>query len=578
MNLNFLGRHGAKLALAATIVGSLTFASCEKETFDVNGPNGGQTIIVPGTDLTGTNALVQQIITLIQQQQYNQLQALLDAMAGNNTELKSKLDDVIQQLKDNDASNITKFNELSGKLTDVIAAINALNDKIVGKFDEAITAINNKDNGSAATIDALQKAVDALKTASAENAQNIINGLKSDYTTILADLKKAIEDNAYNDEALKAKLEDVLNAIKDKKEFSKDDLKDVTDKLAEILDAVKENKTAVDALKELITNNTTKVSDIEALLTQMITSTPEALQNIITEINKNNNLNTEKIEAALTAIKNADKDAYEQILNAMNAFKSTVEGKLDKANEALEALKKQNEEAYKILINILQGINKVNHTEATVADPDGLDFVDKSEIAPTTSETATVADGAAFNWNAATGEYFVASTIQIPNVGAVKVLAEDKAALLKAVNEDNIKTKTYNAASKKFTRAVGDIDWVQAKLLLTNKINELSLNWDATTPRMFTAKGVSKDKVTEATMKFSEKFEKRAISVYCIVNGTVYYVLGTQCVATDQGNIEPKFELKTESGEISHDFTHDYDHDHGHGHGNGNAGGGIGGK
>ncbi len=576
MNLNFLGRHGVKLALAATIVGSLAFASCEKETLDVNGPGSGQTIVVPGTDLTGTNALVQQILTLIKEQQYNQLQALLEAMNGNNTALKDELKKVVDQLKENDANNTTKFNELSEKLTDVIEAINALNDKLVGKLDAAIAAINDKDNGSAATIAALERAVEALKTASAENAQNIINGLKSDYTDLLKELKEAIA-NAH-DEALQAKLEEVLTAINNKKDFSKDDLKDVTDKLAEILDAVKDNKAAVESLKELITNNTTKVSDIEALLKQMVTSTPEALQNIITEINKNNNANTEKIETALAAIKNADKDAYEQIINAMNAFKLTVEGKLDKANEALEALKKQNEEAYKILVNILQQLNNVTKTEATVADANGLSFVDKSEIAPTSSVTAEVVNGAAFNWDATTGEYFAAATIEIPNAGAIKVLADDKAALLKAVNEDNIQTKTYNAASKKFTRGVGDVDWIQAKLLLTNKINELPLNWDATTPRMFTVKGNSKDAIKEATLKFTEKYDVKSIAVYCVVNGTVYYVIGKQCEATDQGNIEPKFELKTESGDISHDFTHDYDHDHGHGHGNGNAGGGIGGK
>ena len=637
MNLNFLGRHGVKLALAATIVGSLTFASCEKETFDVNGTGKGQTIEVPATDLTQTNELIQQILTLVKEQQYTQLQALLDAINGGNAETKSQLQEIIDQLKATDTNNTAKFDELSSKLDNVISAINALNDKMVSKFDAAIEALNNKDNGSAATIEAINSAVEALKTANAENAQNIVNGLKSDYTDLLKELKTAIENQ--HDAALDAKLDKVIEAINNKETFTKADLADITSQLNEILTEIKNNKEAVEAVKTLVEAQNGDVATLKTLIESMISSMPASLQKIVDDINNANKVNADALESALTELKNSNKEGYDKIIalladdgklvsavtelnnkaekalagqeaakaeleaikEAVNGIKTSNTELAQKLQDAIEAaikaasdkntedinknteelgkillqLQKDDADIYNKLIEIIVSIDKAS--AELVEDPSTLGFIPQSEIdaVKETAQTEEVSPVVTGSQDE-TGAYLYAVNCEIPNVGAWKYTESARQKMLEAI-ENDVKVVTTSTGSKAFTRADVDEDLLKAKAMLKKLVNELSTSWSSVTNSLFMIKGTTTEKVTSVTATFNEKFDEVPVALYAAVNGKKYYILGTKAVATVQPNEAPVFKVVTESGEVSHDGTsHDYSHDHGHG--NGNAGGGIGGK
>ena len=622
MNFNFFGRLGAKLALTAVIVGSLSLASCEKETFDVNSvqPGSGQIIEIPGVDLSDTNALIQAILDKIKTQQYDQLQAILNAITTGDATLKGELTSIVDQLKQNDLNNQQKLTELSTKLDQVITAINALNDKVVNKFNEAINAINNKDNGSAAVIEALNNAVLALKSASAENAQNIINGLKSDYTTLLTELKSAIE-NAH-DEELASKLQEVLTAINDKDEFTADDLKAITDKLADILNEIKTVNTAVQALNNLITAQNTDLATVKAYLEGIVTNSPAAIQALIDAVNVGNKAN---IQEALTDLKAADKENYDKIidllttsnnklnmltelytliqenntvsnmklnniLEAIKAQNTTLANKfkeaIDAANaqtiaklaEVLEQIKTDNADLYNMLAEILLGVNQTEPAEAD--DAANLPFVDDN-VLPEESNVVTPEETAAQGTqNETTGEYFYTASCEVPNAGATRVTQEAINNMLSAIDNGDIYTGTPTTASRKYTRA-DDADLAQAKILLKRGVNELSTrsNWSSTTNKLFAVTGVADAPILSVTASFKVKSVTAPIAVWCTVNGVIYYVVGVKEVAEEQKDLDVTFTVTTSNGDVSHDgVSHDTTHDHGHGGADSNAGGGIGGK
>ena len=622
MNFNFFGRLGAKLALTAVIVGSLSLASCEKETFDVNSgqPGSGQNIVIPGVDLSDTNALIQAILDKIKTQQYDQLQAILNAITTGDATLKGELTSIVDQLKQNDLNNQQKLTELSTKLDQVITAINALNDNVVNKFNEAINAINNKDNGSAAVIEALNNAVLALKSASAENAQNIINGLKSDYTTLLTELKSAIE-NAH-DEELASKLQEVLTAINDKDEFTADDLKAITDKLADILNEIKTVNTAVQALNNLITAQNTDLATVKAYLEGIVTNSPAAIQALIDAVNVGNKAN---IQEALTDLKAADKENYDKIidllttsnnklnmltelytliqenntvsnmklnniLEAIRAQNTTLANKfkeaIDAANaqtiaklaEVLEQIKTDNADLYNMLAEILLGVNQTEPAEAD--DAADLDFVDNN-VLPEESNVVTPEETTAQGTqNETTGEYFYNASCEVPNAGATRVTQEAINSMLSAIDNGDIYTGTPTTASRKYTRA-DDADLAQAKILLKRGVNELSTrsNWSSTTNKLFAVTGVADAPILSVTASFKVKSVTAPIAVWCTVNGVIYYVVGEKEVAEEQKDLDVTFTVTTSNGDVSHDgVSHDTTHDHGHGGADSNAGGGIGGK
>ncbi|MDY5773831.1 MAG: hypothetical protein SPK32_10415, partial [Bacteroidaceae bacterium] len=548
MNFNFFGRLGAKLALTAVIVGSLSLASCEKETFDVNSgqPGSGQNIVIPGVDLSDTNALIQAILDKIKTQQYDQLQAILNAITTGDATLKGELTSIVDQLKQNDLNNQQKLTELSTKLDQVITAINALNDKVVNEFNEAINAINNKDNGSAAVIEALNNAVLALKSASAENAQNIINGLKSDYSTLLKELKSAIE-NAH-DEELASKLQEVLTAINDKDEFTADDLKAITDKLADILNEIKTVNTAVQALNNLITAQNTDLATVKAYLEGIVTNSPAAIQALLDAVNAGNKAN---IQEALTDLKAADKENYDKIIDLLttsnnklnmltelytliqenntvsnmklnnileairaqnttlaNKFKEAIDAANDqtiaKLAEILEQIKTDNADLYNMLAEILLGVNQTEPAEAD--DAANLPFVDDN-VLPEESNVVTPEETAAQGTqNETTGEYFYVASCEVPNAGATRVTQDAINNMLSAIDNGDIYTGTPTTASRKYTRA-DDADLTQAKILLKRKVNDLGANtsWSSTTNKLFAVTGVADAPVLGVTASFKVK-------------------------------------------------------------------------
>ena len=611
MNFNFFGRLGAKLALTAVIVGSLSLASCEKETFDVNSgqPGSGQNIVVPGVDLSDTNALIQAILDKIKTQQYDQLQAILNAITTGDATLKGELTSIVDQLKQNDLNNQQKLTELSTKLDQVITAINALNDKVVNKFNEAINAINNKDNGSAAVIEALNNAVLALKSASAENAQNIINGLKS-----------AIE-NAH-DEELASKLQEVLTAINDKDEFTADDLKAITDKLADILNEIKTVNTAVQALNNLITAQNTDLATVKVYLEGIVTNSPAAIQALLDAVNAGNKAN---IQEALTDLKAADKENYDKIIDLLttsnnklnmltelytliqenntvsnmklnnileairaqnttlaNKFKEAIDAANDqtiaKLAEILEQIKTDNADLYNMLAEILLGVNQTEPAEAD--DAANLPFVDDN-VLPEESNVVTPEETAAQGTqHETTGEYFYTASCEVPNAGATRVTQEAINSMLSAIDNGDIYTGTPTTASRKYTRA-DDADLAQAKILLKRGVNELSTrsNWSSTTNKLFAVTGVADAPILSVTASFKVKSVTAPIAVWCTVNGVIYYVVGEKEVAEEQKDLDVTFTVTTSNGDVSHDgVSHDTTHDHGHGGADSNAGGGIGGK
>jgi len=92
----FISKLGFAVSVFALVFGAVTLNSCQKESISY---------VIPGTDLSTVEELLDQIKTYLLNEQDAKLQELIDAIAGEDDSIKTQLNDVIEEIKLNNKTD-----------------------------------------------------------------------------------------------------------------------------------------------------------------------------------------------------------------------------------------------------------------------------------------------------------------------------------------------------------------------------------------------------------------------------------------------------------------------------------------
>ena len=111
-----ISKLGLAISAFAIVFGALSLSSCQKEEIGYNKDIPGGQIVIPGTDLTSVEELLDKIREYLEDEQQALLEDLLDQIAGDNEEIKAQLEEIVAQIEEGQKTDAEPAVHLQGTL------------------------------------------------------------------------------------------------------------------------------------------------------------------------------------------------------------------------------------------------------------------------------------------------------------------------------------------------------------------------------------------------------------------------------------------------------------------------------